>query len=419
MNGVVTDGGISAPTVTIYYGDEDGGQNEGSWDSSVTLPGTQSGNFFTNVTGLLPATTYHFGAKGDNAGGSKWATETETFATLPLAPAVSNLAAQNVEANSVTLGTEVTSTGGENPSVTIYYGLSDGGTNTGGWQDSVSLGAMGGTETTEVNGLTAGTTYFFRAFASNTGGDTWATASGSFTTPIAIPASVVNRSATNITGSSARLEGTVTDTGSDTPALNFYYGTSDGGTNPASWERSASAGSDAGDFSKTVSLFTPETTYYFRVQAQNSAGVSWAPDTQSFTTTEATALGVVINEVHYDADPKIEAAEFVELYNAGDLAVDLTGWSLVGVGNFVFPNGTSLDPGAYLVIAEDIATMQSKFGITTSHQYPGNLSVEGDDLRLLDSGGAKIDRVNYKAGFPWPSAARGTGAALGQGKPAL
>ncbi|MEJ6648493.1 MAG: lamin tail domain-containing protein [Akkermansiaceae bacterium] len=412
LNGVVTDGGISAPTVTIYYGDEDGGQNEGSWDSSVTLPGTQSGNFFTNVTGLLPATTYHFGAKGDNAGGSKWATETETFATLPLAPAVSNLAAQNVEANSVTLGTEVTSTGGENPSVTIYYGLSDGGTNTGGWQDSVSLGAMGGTETTEVNGLTAGTTYFFRAFASNTGGDTWATASGSFTTPIAIPASVVNRSATNITGSSARLEGTVTDTGSDTPALNFYYGTSDGGTNPASWERSASAGSDAGDFSKTVSLFTPETTYYFRVQAQNSAGVSWAPDTQSFTTTEATALGVVINEVHYDADPKIEAAEFVELYNAGDLAVDLTGWSLVGVGNFVFPNGTSLDPGAYLVIAEDIATMQSKFGITTSHQYPGNLSVEGDDLRLLDSGGAEVDRVNYKAGFPWPSAARGTGASM-------
>jgi hypothetical protein len=77
---VVIDGGISAPTVTIYYGDEDSGKNEGSWDSSVTLPGTQSGNFFTSVTGLLPATTYHFGAKGDNAGGSKWAKETETFA---------------------------------------------------------------------------------------------------------------------------------------------------------------------------------------------------------------------------------------------------------------------------------------------------------------------------------------------------
>lgn len=419
LNGVVIDEGIAAPTVTIYYGDEDGGKNGGSWDSSVILPGTQSGNFSTNVTGLLPATTYYFGTKADNAGGASWASETETFTTLPLDPAVSNLAAQNVEANSVTLGAQVTSTGGEDPTVTIFYGPSDGGTNAGGWQGSVSLGTIGGSQTSEVIGLIDGTTYFFRAFASNSGGDTWAAAGGSFTTPVAIPASVVNRSAINITGSSARLEGTVTDTGSDTPSLIFYYGTSDGGTIPASWEKIASAGSDAGDFSKTVSLLAPETIYYFRVRAENSAGVSWASDTQSFTTTAATALGVVINEVHYDADPKTEAAEFIELHNAGDLAIDLSGWSIVGVGDYLFPNGTSLDPGAYLVIAEDTETMQSKFGVTTSHQYPGSLSVEGDDLRLLDNGGAEVDRVDYKAGFPWPSAARGTGASMELIHPAL
>jgi hypothetical protein len=56
------------------------------------------------------------------------------------------LAAQNIEANSVILGTEVTSTGGENPSVTIYYGLSDGGTNTGGWQASVTPDGSPGTD---------------------------------------------------------------------------------------------------------------------------------------------------------------------------------------------------------------------------------------------------------------------------------
>ncbi|MDA7881931.1 lamin tail domain-containing protein, partial [Akkermansiaceae bacterium] len=419
LNGAVSGIGIAAPTVTIYYGDEDGGRVEGAWDSSVTLPGTHSGNFSLNVTGLLPATTYHFGAKAENAGGTSWATETETFTTLPLAPEVSNLAAQNIEANSATLGADVTSTGGENPNVTIYYGPTDEGTNAVGWQGSVSLGAISGTGTAQVAGLSNGTTYYFRAFASNSGGNSWAPSSGSFTTPTAVPASVINRSATNITGSSARLEGTVTNTGSDTPSLVFYYGTSDGGTNPAAWDQNTSAGSDDGDFSKTVSLLVPETTYYFRARATNSAGMSWAPDTQSFTTTSATALGVVINEVHYDADPKTEDAEFVELYNAGDLAVDLSAWSLVGVGNYLFPNGTSLDPGAYLVIAEDPATMQSKFGVTTTHQYSGNLSVEGDDLRLLDGGGAEVDRVNYKAGFPWPSAARGTGASMELIHPAL
>jgi len=412
LNGTVTDIGIGAPTVTMYYGDEDGGQTEGAWDNSVTLPGTHSGNFSTNVSGLLPATTYHFGAKADNAGGSRWATETETFTTLPLSPTVSNLAAQNIEANSATLGADVTSTGGEDPIVSVYYGTSDGGTNAGSWQSNAGLGSLSGSGTADITGLTDGTTYFFRSFASNSGGDSWAASTGTFTTPVAVPATVINRPATNITGSSARLEGTVTNTGSDTPTLTFYFGTNDGGTNPAAWERNTSAGSDSGEFSQAVSLLTPETTYYFRARAQNSAGTSWAPDTLSFTTTAATALGVVINEVHYDADPKTEAAEFVELYNAGDLQVDLSGWTLTGIGNYVFPVGTTIDPGAFLVLAEDIATMQSKFGVTTTHQYAGSLSVDGDDLRLLDAGGGEVDRVDFKAGFPWPTAARGEGASM-------
>lgn len=419
LNGAVMDIGIGAPAVTIYYGDEDGGQTEGAWDSSVTLAGMQSAVFSSNVTGLLPATTYFFGAKATNAGGVSWTSETESFTTLPLAPTISNLAAQSIEAISATLGARIADTGGENPVVTIYFGTIDGTTNGGSWQSSVGLGAISESGSSAVTGLSDGTTYFFRAYASNSGGEGWAASSGSFTTPVAAPASVVNRDATNVTGSSARLEGTVTDTGSDTPNLIFFYGTSDGGTNPAAWEKSASAGSDNGEFSKTVSLLVPETTYYFRARAENSAGITWAPDSRTLTTTTAAALGVVINEVHYDAEPKTEPAEFVELYNAGDLLVDLTGWSLTGVGDFLFPNGTSIAPGAYLIVAEDIATMQSKFGITTTLQYPGNLSVEGDDLRLLDGGGGEVDRVDYKAGFPWPSSARGNGGSMELIHPAL
>ena len=412
LNGAVTDIGIGAPTVTVYYGKEDGGQTEGAWDSAVTLAGTQTAGFSSNVTGLLPATTYFYGAKATNTGGDSWASETESFTTLPLAPTMSNLAAQDIEANSVTLGAQVTATGGENPNVTIYYGTTDGASVIGSWQSSIVLGEVSRSETSAVFGLSDGTTYFYRSYAVNSGGESWAGSSGSFTTPVAAPSSIVNRDATNVSGSSARLEGTVTDTGSDTPNLTFYYGTKDGGINPTAWEKSASAGSDNGDFSKTVSLLIPETTYYFRARAENSAGITWAADSRTFTTTAAAALGVVINEVHYDAEPKTEPAEFVELYNAGDLSFDLSGWSLSGVGDFVFPDGTSIAPGGYLVIAEDFSTMQSKFGVTTALQYSGNLSVNGDDLRLLDSGGGEVDRVDYKAGFPWPTSARGNGGSM-------
>ena len=36
--------------------------------------------------------------------------------------------------------------------------------------------------------------------------------------------------------------------------------------------------------------------------------------------------GVVINEIHYDEDDKTLRAEFIELYNPGDAAVDISGW---------------------------------------------------------------------------------------------
>ncbi|MEZ4555086.1 MAG: lamin tail domain-containing protein [Caldilineaceae bacterium] len=37
---------------------------------------------------------------------------------------------------------------------------------------------------------------------------------------------------------------------------------------------------------------------------------------------------VVINELHYNPDMPTEQVEFIELYNAGSTAVDLSGWAL-------------------------------------------------------------------------------------------
>jgi hypothetical protein len=49
---------------------------------------------------------------------------------------------------------------------------------------------------------------------------------------------------------------------------------------------------------------------------------------------------VVINEIHYDPRSKA-AGEFVELYNVGPGAVNMTGWSL-GKGIVEFKKGSSL-----------------------------------------------------------------------------
>ena len=121
---------------------------------------------------------------------------------------------------------------------------------------------------------------------------------------------------------------------------------------------------------------------------------------------------VVINEIHYDANPKTEPTEFVELFNSGDARVYVSGWRIAGGVDYTFPDGSILDSGDFLVIAEDVAVIRSRFGFQTVHQYRGNLDNDGEKIKLMDSFGKDVDEVDYDSGFPWPTSARGVGSSM-------
>ncbi|MFT5124358.1 MAG: hypothetical protein ACI97B_002993, partial [Verrucomicrobiales bacterium] len=70
-----------------------------------------------------------------------------------------------------------------------------------------------------------------------------------------------------------------------------------------------------------------------------------------YTLTPAFAQ-VVINEIHYDAEPNNLRNEFVELHNTGPVEVDLANWYFTGI-DFVFPSGTALGAGEFIVVAAD------------------------------------------------------------------
>lgn len=115
---------------------------------------------------------------------------------------------------------------------------------------------------------------------------------------------------------------------------------------------------------------------------------------------------VVINEIHYDEDDKTVRAEFVELHNAGTSAVDLSGYRFTDGIDFVIPDGTVLDAGGYLVVAEDPATVAAHFGFPNALGPFANgtsLRNSGEKLALSDALGNPVDEVNYRLGFPWPT----------------
>lgn len=282
LNGEVLNTGGENPTVRFYWGATDGGKNTAAWQNYRTLGVLGAGLFSANVTGLSPSTHYYYQAYAANSAGPAWAAASGTFDTLAgsvVPPAIATLAPTNVTHNSATLNGQVTSTGGQNPTVYVYWGTVAGGQTPGNWQYSQNLGARGvGLVAANVTSLIPATTYYYRFYAGNSAGGTWAAGTGSFTTsnpPITLPM-VTIAAAMAVDDNWAMVGGAILATGGENPSVRIYWGTADGGQVAANWQHVEQLGQrGAGEFFATVVGLSPRTKYYYRVFAQNSAGGVW------------------------------------------------------------------------------------------------------------------------------------------------
>jgi len=99
-------------------------------------------------------------------------------------------------------------------------------------------------------------------------------------------------------------------------------------------------------------------------------------------------------------------------------AFDISLWRLDGVG-FTFPNGTIIEPGAYLLLVKDQAAFLTAYGNVAPifAEFDGKLKNQGETLTLVKPGATSaqdqiIDQVTYENALPWPSVADGGGASL-------
>ncbi|GDX83434.1 hypothetical protein LBMAG42_52450 [Deltaproteobacteria bacterium] len=130
---------------------------------------------------------------------------------------------------------------------------------------------------------------------------------------------------------------------------------------------------------------------------------------------------VVINELQYhrapisrEGEPVVaREEEWIELYNRGVESVDLSGWQLVDAVAFEFPDGTTLAPDSYLVVANDAAAFAAEHpSVAVVGDFAGRLANGGDRVLLLDGYGNPADDVRYYDGGRWPEAADGGGSSL-------
>jgi uncharacterized protein (TIGR02145 family) len=134
--------------------------------------------------------------------------------------------------------------------------------------------------TSSIVGLTAGTTYHVRAYATNSVGTAYG-ADRSFSTLGGTPESIT-QPATNISATGATLNSTVIAHDIST-TVTFEYGTSTSYGNTTTSTQSPVTGNNIINASADISGLIPGTTYHFRVKTVNSLGNTIGDDL-TFTT---------------------------------------------------------------------------------------------------------------------------------------
>ncbi|MBX3042087.1 MAG: lamin tail domain-containing protein [Candidatus Kapabacteria bacterium] len=125
---------------------------------------------------------------------------------------------------------------------------------------------------------------------------------------------------------------------------------------------------------------------------------------------------VVINEIMYKAAPDINSDDWVELYNPGDLDIDVSGWLMKDDNNnrhFAIPNNTTLKSGEYLVLIESRNRFTRIYPQIKNFTGEFSFGLGTDDMvRIFDNHGVLKDSVKYTNRPPWYPEADGLGPSL-------
>ncbi len=132
-----------------------------------SIDGSGIGTFVSTLTGLQPSTTYYVRAYATNANGTVYG-EQRVVTTPSGLPTVTTTTATNITTNSAVCGGDVTSDGGYSVIQRgVCYSTTPNPT-TGGMHTTDGSGT--GNFVSNLTGLTANTTYYYRAYATNATG---------------------------------------------------------------------------------------------------------------------------------------------------------------------------------------------------------------------------------------------------------
>jgi len=244
-------------------------------NNNITQP-AGLGSYSVQITGLTPNTKYYARAFAVNGAGTVYGNEISFTTSALSAPVLSTKPVTGISSNIAGSGGNITSDGGSaitakgvvwsvNPDPTLSGNSTNNGTGPASYNST-------------MEGLTPLTTYYVRAYATNSLGTTYGNQLSFTTTDLVTPGPTVPTVGTGATvmatSTSATSGGFVSaDGGSPVTQRGVCWSTS---SNPTISDPHTSDGTEMGNFSSTLTgLSGCGTIYYVRAYAINSTGTGY------------------------------------------------------------------------------------------------------------------------------------------------
>ena len=253
-------------------------------DDFYIASGNGTGSFETELTNLEVNTTYHVCAYATNALGTRYGNE-KTFTTKDGVAKVTTGNVTDITATSATCSGEVSDDGGF--AVTergICWSKNANPTLDDEDAENIASGDGTGSFEIELSDLEPNATYHVCAYATNALGTRYASEK-TFNTKDGV-AKVTTGNVTDITATSAKCSGNITDDGGFAVTERGFCWSTHPEPTLENNDPHIAAGSGTGEFSATITNLMPDTSYHIRAYATNSMGETYYAQNGKIFTTE-------------------------------------------------------------------------------------------------------------------------------------
>jgi uncharacterized protein (TIGR02145 family) len=320
--------------------------------ATKTTDGTGTGVFTSMLSGLNPSTTYYVKAYATNSAGTSYGNELSFSTTLTDVLTLTTTSPSSIATSTALCGGTIITDGGStvtargvvwstmpNPTIALATKTTNG-TGTGVF-------------TSVLSGLNPSTTYYVKAYATNSAGTSYGNEL-SFSTTLTDVLTLTTTLPSSIATSTASCGGTViTDGGSTVTARGVVWSTM---PNPTiALATKTTNGTGTGMFTSVLSGLNPSTTYYVKAYATNSTGTSYGNEL-SFATLQSSST--TVTDVDGNTYPLVTIC--TQVWTTKNLAVtaysdgtvipqvtDPTAWTNLTTGAWCYYNSDATNNATY------------------------------------------------------------------------